>query len=246
MATIKHEKLIALLKTNYQKDATEIADCLEMVNIGLEGANESINVDMHSAMKEKDYAKIRTLTDYLEEIAGIQQLIESYAEMFDAETDSEEVETEDLLDKEQRLLPDYAEYAVDSNIAHSLYESFTFIRPAAFLFNGKKYEVNDWKEMLLKTCSLLAQRDNEMFKKLPGSPAFKGRKTTYFGTEFLEQKNAKIPGTDLYVWTNMSANAIRNIIRRLLKHFGIKITDVSVYFKADYSPLHEDGQSKPQ
>jgi uncharacterized protein YeeX (DUF496 family) len=36
----------------------------------------------------------------------------------------------------------------------------------------------------------------------------------------------------------MSANAIRNIIEKMLRKYKIKIDDYKIYFKADYSARH--------
>ena len=43
----------------------------------------------------------------------------------------------------------------------------------------------------------------------------------------------------IYVETNLSANNVRNILAKLLRLFGLKISDYIIFLKADYSPLHE-------
>lgn len=57
----------------------------------------------------------------------------------------------------------------------------------------------------------------------------KGRKVSYFSRNFVDRKNEKIKNLDIYVWTNLSANSIRNLIRKLMRKFDIKITDYYIY-----------------
>lgn len=92
---------------------------------------------------------------------------------------------------------------------------------------------------MLQTCDLLAQIDAAKFNELIDDPVMKGRKVSYFSRNFVDRKNEKIKNLDIYVWTNLSANSIRNLIRKLMRKFDIKITDYYIYLRADYSPLHK-------
>ncbi len=138
-----------------------------------------------------------------------------------------------------RIIPNYSDYVVDSSIPHTLYEDFTHKKVAAFSINNKYYAVKDWKDLLLQTCDLLAQIDAAKFNELIDDPVMKGRKVSYFSRNFVDRKNEKIKNLDIYVWTNLSANSIRNLIRKLMRKFDIKITDYYIYLRADYSPLHK-------
>ena len=66
-----------------------------------------------------------------------------------------------------------------------------------------------------------------------------GRKTAYFGYDpHVIREPMKVAGTNIYVMTNKSANAIRNIIEKMLRRYKIKIDDYKIFFKADYSARH--------
>lgn len=54
----------------------------------------------------------------------------------------------------------------------------------------------------------------------------------------------KIPGTDVYVWVNMSANGIKDLIRKILIEFGIKPSTFYIYLRADYSSLHTEDMNQ--
>lgn len=237
MPDFKIELIIDYLKNNHIKDATEISDCLELLNIGLESALESVNTDMQSHMKAKNYVKLRELTDFSEEISKIQVIVESYASLFDVEPDEDNIIDEDI-SEEQKSIPNYTEYTVDTALPHSLYENFTNKKVTAFSLSGVRYEVKDWKDVLMKTCNLLASENSDVFYAFVNDPAMKGRKNSYFGLTPVAKKNAKMDELNLYVWTNLSANHIRNLIRKLLKKFNMKIENYFVYLRADYTPLH--------
>lgn len=53
------------------------------------------------------------------------------------------------------------------------------------------------------------------------------------------RKAELIQGTDIYVTTNLSANNIRNIIQKMLRKYGIPLSEYKIYLKADYTALHE-------
>ncbi|HHU18230.1 MAG TPA: hypothetical protein GXZ70_08515 [Clostridiales bacterium] len=157
----------------------------------------------------------------------------------DSESDEEEFEEELDEIEEQKTIPNYSDYEVDSSIPHTLYESFTHKKVAAFSFNNTRYPARNWKDVLLQTCDLLAEIDANKFEELIDDPAMKGRKISYFSRNKADGRSSKIKNIDIYVWTNLSANSIRNLIRKLLKKFNMRIADYYVYLRADYTPLHE-------
>jgi hypothetical protein len=46
--------------------------------------------------------------------------------------------------------------------------------------------------------------------------------------------------SDIWLETNLSGNGIRNLIIKILKEYKLKVNDVSVYFRADYSELNKN------
>ena len=131
-------------------------------------------------------------------------------------------------------------YEVDTTVPHTLFEIFTHKKPSGFLFNNKRYAASEWKDVLMQTCDLLAKINPEKLRSFLRDPVMKGRKIKYFGTNYVELKNAKMKEMDIYVWTNLSANSIRNLILKMLRQFGIEISSFFIYLRADYSPLHEN------
>lgn len=139
---------------------------------------------------------------------------------------------------------DYSKYAVDSSKPHTLNENYTYKKICCFMYNGIKYTVNDWTDTLVTICNILAKKSKNTFEKLVDSPNFKGRKISYFGLKYIKDKNVKIDGTNIYVWVNLSANAIVDLIQKILIAFNDNPGDFYVYLKADYTALH-NSNSKP-
>jgi hypothetical protein len=234
--------IINFIKQNFPKDAADVSDSLDLLNLALDGLLNSANIKVGELNKSKNYDKSMELIEFLRYVSELQTQINEFSTMINIESEMEDEELTEESDivEEEKNIPNYAEYAIDSSIPHTLYEDFTHKKAVAFSINNKRYEAKDWKAVLLQTCDLLSEIDANKFYEFIDDPVMKGRKNSYFGNKFIEKKNAKMKNIDIYVWTNLSANHIKNLLRKLLKKFGIKINDYYVYLRADYTPLHKN------
>lgn len=234
--------LVGYVRTNFPKDALDVCDSLELLNLALDGLLDSANRQISTLHKNKCYDKSMELLMISKEVSSFQTYISEYVTMLnvEAEIDEDDFTDETDISEEQKIIPNYAEYTVDSSVPHSLYEDFTHKKATAFSIAGARYEAKDWKDVLLQTCDILSEIDSDKFYTFIDDPVMKGRKVSYFCKTYIEKKNHKLKNFDIYVWTNLSANHIRNLIRKLLKKYGIKISEFYVYLRADYSSLHRD------
>lgn len=99
----------------------------------------------------------------------------------DDEIEQEIIEDDNEYDSKD--LPAYSELLVDSNIPHSLYDDYTYKRPAGFEFLGRKYSAKDWKDILVQTCERLAEKDIVLFSSFVDDKVMQGRKVKYFHTD---------------------------------------------------------------
>lgn len=242
MAHADTNNLIDVIKLYFPNDAIEISDALELLNLALDGLLGSTNMQIAELHKNKEYDKGVELWKLSKSVSKIQEKINECSASLNIKAEIEEEENGEEFGRaeEQKTIPNYAEYVVDSSIPHTLYEDFTHKKAAAFSMNNKRYEATDWKDVLLQTCDLLADIDASEFLGFVDDPVMKGRTISYFGKKHIDRKNLKMKNLDIYVWTNLSANSIRNLIRKLLKKFNMKITDYYIYLRADYTPLHMD------
>ncbi|MGN0594115.1 MAG: hypothetical protein ACI4I6_03065, partial [Hominimerdicola sp.] len=185
-------------------------------------------------------AQIQLFVPIMKKIQSLQSDFNNYLNTM-ANSDKKDCDEIDDFDKdiENKNSIDYLKYSVDSTIPHSLDEDFEHKRPCAFLLNGQKYQADNWQDVLTNLCNILASDNKKAFDELVDNNIFSGRKVKYFGKTYNPKKNKLIKNTDVYVWVNLSANMIRKLIRKILVQFGIKPSTFSVYFRADYSSLHE-------
>jgi len=105
-------------------------------------------------------------------------------------------------------------------------EKFTGKSIVSFTLGGKKYNVNSWKEMLIKICEVVAEKHKEGFEIVL---TLSGPNKDYFSTNPYELLTCeKIPGTETYVDVNLSATGVVNLSHRVLSLFGYKEKDLSV------------------
>lgn len=155
-------------------------------------------------------------------------------------------ETDTAITQEEmyKTPPDYKRYNVNSSKPHTLDENYTHKKICAFMFNNIKYTVNSWQETIVTICSMLALKSEKTFDTLIDNPKFKGRKVSYFGYNSVKGRNMRISGSNVYVWTNLSANEIVNLISNVLIAFGEKPSDFYIYLRADYTELHYGKQDE--
>lgn len=223
------------------KNSEEISDALDMLSYSLEELLNSVSGELTRAHKSKDYNKGVELWGLSEFVSMVQSEINEYSAAMLSKEESEEDDSDGL--DEQITAPDYSLYSVDSSIPHTFAESFTHTKITALQIVNKRFDVKDWKDALIQTCNYLIDLDKSRFIKMTSDPVMKGRKISYFGKDSVERKNAKINDSDLYVWTNLSADRIKTLIKKMLMKFGIKTNDCRIFLRADFSPLHIEQES---
>ena len=234
------EKLISFLKTEFPKDAIEIQECIDLLNQCIGGSVERLKSAFNTAFDKRDYEKMNNLQELLQSVDQIQGKLEEYSDLLQLDEEIEEdiIQIEECED-ESKEHPDYDSLRVDQNIPYTLYDDYTHKRPAAFAIFGVRQNAKDWREVLIRTCEILAEKDIVKFNTFVNDKTMQGRKVQYFSKDPKGiREPRKVKGTEVYVMTNMSANSIRNVIERMLRKYSIKINDYKLYLKADYTSLH--------
>ncbi|HOO54372.1 MAG TPA: type I restriction endonuclease [Methanothrix sp.] len=98
-----------------------------------------------------------------------------------------------------------------------------------FELKGTQYDVDSWKNMLLKICDIMQTSHKDQFDKVL---SLRGRKLAYFSKNPTELSLPEpISGTDIYVETSHSADRIVKISKDIIKLFGYSEDDLSVSAK---------------
>lgn len=120
----------------------------------------------------------------------------------------------------------------DSGFVSSSSKQFSFpskVKPKALILFGKRHRIRTWKELLLTVCRVLAHRHSNDFAEKAAT--IKGRSRQYIVSTREELTvPAQIPGTDLWVETNLSAKAILRLVDKLLTTFGYDTSAPDVFY----------------
>ena len=125
--------------------------------------------------------------------------------------------------------------ALNREEPHSIDEDFTFKRFHGFILDGRATTgITTWRRVFELVCQQLQRRDPQRFAKLPENPDFisnRGHPSFSQGTEAL--RTAWAIGDGLYAEVNLSANGIRDTIRRLLATFEIPKDRLQLFLRED-------------
>lgn len=162
--------------------------------------------------------------------------IDSFLSALDEESRSRTVQREKI----KRI--DYEKYRVDDTVPYTLADTaLTSKKPSAFSFLGRRYEASSWKQLLVEFCRILNRTNPMLFASVEFDERFRGKNKQYFTRDpSVVISAAKIPDSDLYVETHVSARMIRKIILKLLDLYKVNEDDFIVYFSKDFTPLRAD------
>jgi hypothetical protein len=124
---------------------------------------------------------------------------------------------------------------LDREVPHTLDEDFTFKRPFGFVLNGQGTTgLTTWQRLYELVCANLVARDEQCMRSLFDHPDFVSNR----GNRTVEHDPAKLRkalriADGLYIESNLSANSIRDVIRRLLQQYEIPLDQVRVYLRQD-------------
>lgn len=238
----KFEDVYGYISEHDEKAASDIYYGMEFLSTCIEPAIKILSKGIHEAVDNEDDAEEEKLKAYRRIAKNAKEQLEEYLNLF-AEKETIEEVTDEIIEEEDQLVfnvkKDYSLYAVDQHKPHLLSEDYTNTKTCAFMFKGTRYEVKDAKDMLVKLCDMLYKEDPEKFKNFDTLKKFKGRKLTYFGKTEVPKKNKKIPGTDIYVWTNMSCNGIMKFVKKILIECGHKPNEFYVFIRSDFNKQTE-------
>jgi len=105
-------------------------------------------------------------------------------------------------------------------------ETYAYATINGFTFLGKNYKVKNWTDFLIQICELMLNLHPSRFHEIF---TLAGRKRPYFTRKPVELRRAiKIPGSDIYVETNLSATFKMKLVSDVLQVFGYTQHDLEV------------------
>jgi hypothetical protein len=118
---------------------------------------------------------------------------------------------------------------------HSLDEEFTFKRPHGFILDGQGTTgITTWRRLYELLCQQLLRKDPGRFSGLPDNPDFiSNRGNRSFSRDPVELRSASLIGDGIHAEINLSANMVRDLIRRLLATFEVPPDRLKLFLRQD-------------
>jgi hypothetical protein len=118
---------------------------------------------------------------------------------------------------------------------HSLDEEFTFKRPHGFILDGQGTTgITTWRRLYDLLCQQLLRRDPDRFHALPDNADFiSNRGNRSFARDPAELRMASLIGDGIHAEINLSANMVRDLVRRLLTAFEIPAERLQLFLRQD-------------
>jgi len=96
---------------------------------------------------------------------------------------------------------------------------YTYHRVSSFTLDGKSIQARTFKDLLMGVTASLRREHREGFDRI--ASRLRGTKRAYFSIDPANLRSpVKVPGSDLFVETNLNANLIVQICMTLVKELG--------------------------
>lgn len=217
------EKYITIAKSYFKnKNSDEIINNFENADNQLEYIRYQLNNFLDNNMEE-----VVTSKDTLIEENDIEDIPED--------------ENEEIEEREGKI--DYKKYLVDNTKPYPLSSDFENTTPHSFSFRGETYNVKTYKEIWLKLCEILYNKDSNKFKELATWHKIKGHKKSYIVYESDKiAQNITNPlrflNTGIILEGTTSTTQKIKIILKMLDIYKISPSSVKIYLKSDRHPRH--------
>jgi len=124
--------------------------------------------------------------------------------------------------------------AFNKHLLHNLMSEIVAIQ-IKYPQKGRAFkDIVTWRRVYELVCAQLREQDAARFTALPENPDF----TTTHGNRYFTRTSEEVRspahvGDTIYAEVNLSANMIRDVIRRLLTTFDVPESEMTIYLRQD-------------
>lgn len=207
---LKLENIIELVSNNEE----EVHDKKSKEDI-----KENINAENEEQEKQEKKEEKVQKEKKVKEVSKANEVINiNYGQMKEKENKEEEKKEDVLEDK----------------IAHYLSNDLKNREPLAFYIHDEGSKVENWAEMLVETCKILKERDEDTFVSFIKDDDFKGMSRSYFSfsKEHIKKPvSIDLKNRKLYIETDLSDNVINKLIQKIVNTYNIGEENFKIYLK---------------
>lgn len=236
--------LIDFCKQNFTERTIDLCEAIDLMVNTLNNIKSDLGKSMSSLIDNDDYDSIDKYKNHAKLIA---QIIGSLNNISNDITIDEDEQMSEVKDSSCADI-NYNDktFNADSNIPHTLYEDFTYTKPAGIKIEDAYLEANEWRDIFNKCCQYLLNKDPNIFSSFLTDVTMQGRKCKYFSYDSSElREGVQIEGSKIFIEYNVSATFVRNIIIKMLEKYEIPKRNCHIFIRRDLTSLHS-GNTKLQ
>ena len=120
------------------------------------------------------------------------------------------------------------------SFGHSLTESFLKTKPAGFkLLDEDRVDVKNWKDLYVKTCKMLLERNERLFRSFLDNPKMNWTTIKYF-TKYKPITASFVEIAEgVYINTIFGANEFMKMIQKLLEEYKISSEKYRIFLRGE-------------
>ena len=136
-------KVFEFLGKEVPSSVGDIREALDLLATSIDTAVEQVGERVSKSFADKDFKKAAELSLNSEELDSISKRIQEVISDLDTIIDNRNIEedSKEIDEVDEKTIPNYSDYLVDTEVEHNLYEDLTHKRPCAFKIEGTKVEI---------------------------------------------------------------------------------------------------------
>lgn len=219
-----------------------ILEDLEAVRENLLGLSDDIWQSIDHNDSEAMEEGVQFKRTYNEKLAGFDRLatdISALVQQYTSVRLQEEEETGlDDTGHNERIIRE-----LSREEPHSLDEDFRWKRPHGFILDGRAFTgIRTWRRLFELVCQQLLQRDRDRFHGLLEHADFISIRGNHgFSLEADHLRSAALIGEGIHAEVNLSANSIRDQLRKLLPVFEVPEEQLQIFLRQDRDAEPHEG-----
>ena len=223
-----------IIPNSAQVRTRRILEDLEAVRENLLALSDDIWLSIDHNDPEALEEGVQFKRTYNEKTRGFDQLAAELSAMIQQYTsvrlESEERSGQGDRERNERIIQE-----LNREEPHSIDEDFTYKRPHGFILEGQGTTgMTTWRRLFELVCQQLLLRSPDRFRALPDNADYvSSRGHRGFNRNAQELRSASEIGEGIFAEINLSANGLRDTLRRLLATFEIPAADLRLFLRED-------------
>ncbi len=236
------ESLIDFCKQKFPERTIDLCEAIDLIVDALTNIKSDLGKSMSTLIDNDDYDSVDEYKNHAKAVAQIIQNLNNISNDITIDNLEDEEQTAEAIESNNNDI-NYNDkiFNADSNIPHTLYEDFTYTKPAGIEIENTYLEANEWRDVFNKCCQYLLNKDRDIFASFLTDTTMQGRKCKYFSYDSSElREGVRIKGSKIYIEYNVSATFVRNIIIKMLEKYEIPKRNCHIFIRRDLTSLHND------